>query len=125
MTVVQLSGYLKGSTGSPHPGTTAERNLQTAAGKARGNREADFTEEWMRKLWYPNYARSISPASGNGRFCSGGGTQRFPITATVFDRGRSAHQAVAQAQQYLAEGYGWVVDLDSGEIFSIESITTN
>src|SRR5499427_7875095 len=25
---------------------------------------------------------------------------------------RSAHQAVAQAQQYIAEGYGWCVDLD-------------
>ena len=29
-----------------------------------------------------------------------------------FRPGRSAHQAVAQAQQYIAEGYGWVVDLD-------------
>ena len=25
---------------------------------------------------------------------------------------RSAHQAVAKAQQYQAEGYRWVVDLD-------------
>jgi RNA-directed DNA polymerase len=29
-----------------------------------------------------------------------------------FRPGRSAHQAVAQAQQYIAAGYGWVVDLD-------------
>src|SRR3972149_10744638 len=29
-----------------------------------------------------------------------------------FRPGRSAHQAVAQAQQYIVEGYGWVVDLD-------------
>jgi RNA-directed DNA polymerase len=29
-----------------------------------------------------------------------------------FRPGRSAHQAVAQAQHYIAEGYGWVVDLD-------------
>jgi RNA-directed DNA polymerase len=29
-----------------------------------------------------------------------------------FRPGRSAHHAVAQAQQYIAEGYGWVVDLD-------------
>ena len=41
-----------------------------------------------------------------------------------FRPGRSAHQAVAQAQQYIAEGHGWVVDLDL-EKFSIESITTN
>src|SRR5215475_2664160 len=30
---------------------------------------------------------------------------------------RSAHQAVAQAQQYVAEGYGWVVDLDLEKFF--------
>jgi RNA-directed DNA polymerase len=29
-----------------------------------------------------------------------------------FRPGRSAHQAVAQAQQYIAEGHGWCVDLD-------------
>jgi RNA-directed DNA polymerase len=34
-----------------------------------------------------------------------------------FRPGRSAHQAVAQAQQYLAEGYGWVVDLDLEKFF--------
>lgn len=30
---------------------------------------------------------------------------------------RSAHQAVAQAQQYLAEGYRWVVDIDLEKFF--------
>jgi RNA-directed DNA polymerase len=34
-----------------------------------------------------------------------------------FRPGRSAHQAVAQAQQYIAEGYGWVVDLDLAQFF--------
>ena len=29
-----------------------------------------------------------------------------------FRPGRSAHQAVVQAQQYIAKGYRWVVDLD-------------
>src|SRR5215470_6586409 len=29
-----------------------------------------------------------------------------------FRPGRSAHQAVAQAQRYIAAGYGWVIDLD-------------
>jgi RNA-directed DNA polymerase len=33
-----------------------------------------------------------------------------------FRPGRSAHQAVAQAQQYIAEGYRWVVDLDLARI---------
>jgi retron-type reverse transcriptase len=36
---------------------------------------------------------------------------------------RSAHQAVAQAQQYIADGYGWVIDLDLKNS-SIDSITT-
>ena len=30
---------------------------------------------------------------------------------------RSAHQAVAQAQRYVAEGYAWVVDLDLEKFF--------
>ncbi len=34
-----------------------------------------------------------------------------------FRPGRSAHQAVAQAQQYMALGYGWVVDLDLEKFF--------
>ncbi len=34
-----------------------------------------------------------------------------------FRPGRSAHQAVAQAQQYIADGYGWVVDLDLEQFF--------
>jgi RNA-directed DNA polymerase len=34
-----------------------------------------------------------------------------------FRPGRSAHQAVAQAQQYIAEGYRWVVDLDLEKFF--------
>src|SRR3989442_14699510 len=34
-----------------------------------------------------------------------------------FRPGRSAHQAVAQAQQYIAEGHRWVVDLDIEKFF--------
>jgi RNA-directed DNA polymerase len=34
-----------------------------------------------------------------------------------FRPGRSAHQAVAQAQQYIAEGHGWCVDLDLEKCF--------
>ena len=30
---------------------------------------------------------------------------------------RSAHQAVARAQQYIVQGYGWVVDLDLEKFF--------
>jgi RNA-directed DNA polymerase len=34
-----------------------------------------------------------------------------------FRPGRSAHHAVAQAQHYIAEGFGWVVDLDLEKFF--------
>jgi RNA-directed DNA polymerase len=34
-----------------------------------------------------------------------------------FRPGRSAHQAVAQAQQYIAADYSWVVDLDLEKFF--------
>jgi RNA-directed DNA polymerase len=34
-----------------------------------------------------------------------------------FRPGRSAQQAVAQAQQYIVAGYGWVVDLDLEKFF--------
>lgn len=34
-----------------------------------------------------------------------------------FRPGRTAHQAVAQAQQYMAAGYRWVVDLDLEKFF--------
>ena len=34
-----------------------------------------------------------------------------------FRPGRSAHQAVEQAQQYIAAGYRWVVDLDLEKFF--------
>jgi RNA-directed DNA polymerase len=34
-----------------------------------------------------------------------------------FRPGRSAHHAVAQAQQYIAAGYSWVVDLDLEKFF--------
>src|SRR5271169_1709098 len=34
-----------------------------------------------------------------------------------FRPGRSAQQAVAKAQQYIAQGYGWVIDLDLEKFF--------
>jgi len=34
-----------------------------------------------------------------------------------FRPGRSTQQAVAQAQQYIAEGYGWCVDFDLEKFF--------
>ena len=41
----------------------------------------------------------------------------FSDSSYGFRSGRSTHQAVAQAQQYIAAGYGWVVDLDLEKFF--------
>src|SRR3954454_5128628 len=41
----------------------------------------------------------------------------FSEHSYVFRPGRSAHQAVAQAQSYVAEGYEWVVDIDLEKFF--------
>ncbi len=43
--------------------------------------------------------------------------RRFSDHSYGFRPGRSAHQAVAQAQQYIAEGYGWCVDFDLEKFF--------
>jgi RNA-directed DNA polymerase len=41
----------------------------------------------------------------------------FSHSSYGFRPGRSAHQAVAKAQQYIADGYRWVVDLDLEKFF--------
>src|SRR5262247_2819258 len=41
----------------------------------------------------------------------------FSDSSYGFRPERSAHQAVAQAQQYIVAGYGWVVDLDLEKFF--------
>src|ERR1700687_2515814 len=41
----------------------------------------------------------------------------FSLHTYGFRPRRSAHQAVAQAQQYIAQGYGWVIDLDLEKFF--------
>ena len=43
--------------------------------------------------------------------------QTFSAHSYGFRPGRSAHQAVEQAQQYVADGYYWVVDLDLEKFF--------
>jgi RNA-directed DNA polymerase len=41
----------------------------------------------------------------------------FSDSSFGFRPGRSTHQAVVQAQQYITAGYGWVVDLDLEKFF--------
>ena len=41
----------------------------------------------------------------------------FSDNSYGFRPGRSAHQAVARAQEYIAQGHGWVVDMDLEKFF--------
>src|SRR5271166_108485 len=41
----------------------------------------------------------------------------FSLYSYGFRPRRSAHHAVAQAQQYIAQGHGWVIDLDLEKFF--------
>jgi RNA-directed DNA polymerase len=43
--------------------------------------------------------------------------QTFSEHSYGFRPGRSAHQAVSQAQAYIVSGYGWVVDIDLEKFF--------
>src|SRR6201997_946254 len=45
------------------------------------------------------------------------GNPTFSQNSYGFRPRRSAHQAVAQAQQYIAQGHGWVIDLDLEKFF--------
>jgi RNA-directed DNA polymerase len=49
----------------------------------------------------------------------------FSAHSYGFRPGRSAHQAVVKAQQYIAEGYGWVVDLDLEKFLELSSQCTS
>ena len=46
-----------------------------------------------------------------------GGIEASPIPATVSDRNRSAHQAIAEAKAIIQDGYRWVVDMDLEKFF--------
>ena len=48
----------------------------------------------------------------------------FSDNSFGFQPRRSAHDAVAQAQSYLVEGYTWVVDMDLEKFFLTASIMT-
>ena len=96
-----------------HPGTTAERDLRAEAGEAGGNPQAGRRGA---KAWHPDGAGSIHPAGGDAGSAEAVGPDVFRHSYG-FRPGRSAHQAVAQAQQYIAEGYGWCVDLDLEKFF--------
>jgi RNA-directed DNA polymerase len=100
MTVDELPGYLTGHW------TAIREQLMSGTYKPQPVRRHEIEKQGggMRKLGIP-------------RFCKSSGTLRFPTAVMDSGRGRSQHGAVAQAQKYIAEGYGWCVDLDLEKFF--------
>src|ERR1700752_1041672 len=112
MTVEQLSGHLK----EHRP--AIRKQLLSGAYKPQPVRRVEIPKPdgGVRKLGIPTVLdRFIQQAVMQVLQRSWDGT--FSKHSYGFRPGRSAHQAVEQAQQYQAEGYRWVVDLDLEKFF--------
>src|SRR6201988_2201423 len=113
MTVGQLSGYLK------EHWLTIREQLLNGTYEPQPVRRVEIEKPdggGMRKLGIPTTLdRFLQQAVLQVLQRQWGPT--FSDHSYGFRPGRSAHQAVAQAQHYIAEGYGWVVDLDLEKFF--------
>jgi len=108
MTVGQLSGYLK------EHWLTIREQLLNGTYKPQPVRRVEIEKPdggGMRKLGIPTTLdRFLQQAVM--QVLQRRWDPTFSDHSYGFRPGRSAHQAVTQAQLYLAEGYGWVIDLD-------------
>src|SRR5271169_958544 len=113
MTVGQLSGYLK------EHWLTIREQLLNGTYKPQPVRRVEIEKPdggGMRKLGIPTTLdRFLQQAVM--QVLQRRWNPTFSDHSYGFRPGRSAHQAVTQAQLYLAEGYGWVVDLDLEKFF--------
>src|SRR5260370_5613038 len=113
MTVGQLSGYLK-----EHWPTIREQLLNGTYGPQPVRRVESEKPDGggMRKLGIPTTLdRFLQQAVM--QVLQRQWDPTFSDHSYGFRPGRSAHQAVAQAQKHIVEGYGWVVDLDLEKFF--------
>ncbi|MGC2734191.1 MAG: group II intron reverse transcriptase/maturase, partial [Candidatus Acidiferrales bacterium] len=113
MTVGQLSGYLK------EHWLTIREQLLNGTYKPQPVRRVEIEKPdggGMRKLGIPTTLdRFLQQAVM--QVLQRRWNRTFSDHSYGFRPGRSAHQAVTQAQLYLAEGYGWVIDLDLEKFF--------
>src|SRR3989449_1165834 len=113
MTVGQLSGYLK------EHWLTIREQLLTGPYEPQPVRRVEIEKPdggGMRKLGIPTTLdRFLQQAVM--QVLQRQWDPTFSDHSYGFRPGRSAHQAVAQAQKHIAEGYSWVVDLDLEKFF--------
>ena len=86
-------------------------NRNRCGGWRSPSRTAGCASWASRRCWIASSSRRCCRSS------NADGTRTFSPHSYGFRPGRSAHQAVAQAQQYIADGYDWVVDLDLEKFF--------
>src|SRR6516164_11720462 len=112
MTVHDLPGYLK-----QHWPAIREQLLSgTYTPRPVRRVEIEKPEGGVRKLGIPTVLdRFIQQAVM--QVLQGRWDRTFSQHSYGFRPGRSAHQAVAKAQQYIAAGHRWVVDLDLEKFF--------
>src|SRR6266852_2564023 len=113
MTVGQLNGYLK------EHWLTIREQLLNGTYKPQPVRRVEIEKPdggGMRKLGIPTTLdRFLQQAVM--QVLQRRWNRTFSDHSYGFRPGRSAHQAVTQAQLYLMEGYGWVIDLDLEKFF--------
>ena len=112
MTVHDLPGYLK------QHWPTIRKQLLSGTYRPQAVRRMEIPKPvgGVRKLGIPTVLdRFVQQAVM--QVLQGRWDRTFSNHSYGFRPGRSAHQAVAKAQQYMAEGYRWVVDLDLEKFF--------
>jgi RNA-directed DNA polymerase len=112
MTVDELPGYLKGHW------TAIREQLMSGTYKPQPVKrvEIEKPDGGVRKLGVPTVVDRLIQQAVQ-QVLQQRWDPTFSDSSYGFRPGRSQHEAVAQAQKYIAEGYGWVVDMDLEKFF--------